>query len=155
MTAIKRPMGDCNKLRLRRLQGLRWQALLLLLLWIVASAGCGNADSGRSKVEGTVTVNGKPPATGAIAFSPVSGAAPTTGGKIVDGKYSVDVPVGPSKVAIRVPKIVGQRRLYDSPDSPVQPLMEESLPAKFNDETKLTIDVQPDTTQGDFDLKTN
>ena len=101
-------------------------------------------------------MNGNPPARPAQSrLHQSSGAAPTAGGKIVDGKYSVDVPIGPSKVAIRVPKIVGQRKLYNSPDSPVQPLMEESLPAKFNDETKLTMDVQPDATQGDFDLKTN
>jgi hypothetical protein len=84
----------------------------------------------------------------------VDGAAPTVGGDIVDGKYSVDVPIGQSKVAIRVPRVVGQRKLYDTPDSPVQPTMEETLPAKFNDETELTLDVKPGETQGDFDLKT-
>lgn len=73
----------------------------------------------------------------------------------MDGKYSADVPIGPSKVAIRVPKVIGQRKLYNTPDSPVQPLMDESLPAKFNDETELTLDVKPGETQGDFDLKTN
>jgi hypothetical protein len=131
-----------------------WWAVLILPL-LVAIAGCGNSNSGRSQVHGTVTVNGTPPASGAIAFTPVDGAAPTSGGSIVDGKYSVDVPIGQSKVAIRVPRVVGQRKLYNTPDSPVQPTMEESLPAKFNDETELTLDVKPGETQGDFDLKTN
>ena len=131
-----------------------WQ-VVLLLSWLVAIAGCGNSKSGRSRVHGNVTVNGTPPASGAIAFTPVDGAAPTAGGEIVDGKYSVDVPIGQSMVAIRVPRVVGQRKLYNTPDSPVQPLMEESLPAEFNDETKLTLDIKPGETQGDFDLKTN
>lgn len=130
-----------------------WWALVPLTL-LVAIAGCDNSNSGRSRVHGTVTVDGSRPASGAIAFTPVDGAAPTVGGEIVDGKYSVDVPLGQSMVAIRVPRVVGQRKLYNTPDSPVQPLMEESLPAKFNDETKLTLDVKPGETQGDFDLKT-
>jgi hypothetical protein len=131
-----------------------WRAAAVLC-WIVAVAGCDNGVAGRSRVHGTVTVNGASPASGAIAFTPVDGAAPTAGGQIVDGKYSVDVPIGQSKVAIRVPRVVGQRKLYNTPDSPVQPLMEESLPAEFNDETKLTLDVKPGETQGNFDLKTN
>jgi hypothetical protein len=101
-----------------------------------------------------VIVDGIPPASGAIAFTPVDGAAPTVGADIVDGKYSVDVPLGQSKVAIRVPKLVGQRKLYNTPDSPVQPVMDESLPAEYNDETELTLDVKPGETRGDFDLKT-
>jgi hypothetical protein len=105
-------------------------------------------------VQGTITINGTLPANGAIAFTPVSGAAPTAGGKIVDGKYSVDVPLGKSKVAIRVPKVVGQRKLYASRNSPVQPLMEESLPEKFNDNTELTLDIVSGTTPGDFQLQT-
>ena len=58
-----------------------------------------------------------------------------------------------SKVAIRVPKVVGERKLYDTPDSPVQPLMEESLPPEFNDRTELTLDVKPGVNERDFDLK--
>jgi hypothetical protein len=130
-----------------------WRAIAVFC-WFVAVAGCDNGVAGRSRVQGTVTVNGAPPASGAIAFTPVDGAAPTAGGQIVDGKYSVDVPIGKSKVAIRVPRVVGQRKLYNTPDSPVQPLMEESLPAEYNDETELTLDVKPGETQGDYDLKT-
>jgi hypothetical protein len=153
MTPSKLPIGDGNCCRLRSGHGLRrWQAVLLLS-WFVAAAGCGNADSKRGTVQGTVTVNGKPPAAGAIAFTPVSGAAPTAGGKIVDGKYSAEVPIGLAKVAIRVSKIVGQRKLYDSPDSPVQPLMEESLPPEFNDRTELTLDVKPGVNEHVFHLK--
>src|SRR5688572_22507514 len=106
MTGRKLPMDCHNSCRFRSLDVHRhWQAVFLLC-WFVAIAGCGNTDSGRSRVHGTVTVNGTPPASGAIAFTPVDGAAPTAGGEIVDGKYSTDVPIGPSKVAIRVPKVI-------------------------------------------------
>jgi hypothetical protein len=132
---------------------LRWRAALLLS-WISATLGCGQTASDRGTVTGTITIDGKPPANGSIAFTPVSGRAPTAGGTIVDGKYSVEAPLGESKVAIRVTKVVGQRKLYDHPESPVQPLVEDVLPPKYNDQTVLKIDVGPGTTTGDFDLKT-
>jgi hypothetical protein len=34
------------------------------------------------------------------------------------GKFSSEVPIGESKVEIRVPKVVGKKKLYDTPDSP-------------------------------------
>lgn len=127
---------------------------MVLLSWIPATVGCGQADSNQGIVKGTITIDGKPAAEGAIAFTPVSGLAPTAGGTIVDGKYTAEVPLGKSRVAINVPKVVGQRKLYDSPDSPVQPVLEETLPAKYNDRSELTIDVGPGTNSGDFDLQT-
>jgi hypothetical protein len=123
-------------------------------LAIFGAAGCSQADATRGDVSGRVTVDDAPAATGAISFAPVDGASPTSGGKILDGKYSVKAPFGVAKVEIRVPKVVGERKLYDTPDSPVQPLMEESLPKKYNDESELTIDVKPGSTEHDFDLKT-
>ena len=132
---------------------LQWPAALLLP-WLAAATGCGDAGPERGTVKGTITIDGKPAANGSIAFTPVSGMAPTAGGKIVEGKYSVEVPLGTAKVAIRVANVVGERKLYDHPDSPVQPVLEEVLPAKFNERTELTIDVRPGTTSGDFDLQT-
>jgi hypothetical protein len=64
------------------------------------------------------------------------------------------VHIGTAKVEIRIPKIVGQKKVYDTPDSPVRPIMDESLPKKYNDETELTFDVKPGANQHDFDLST-
>jgi hypothetical protein len=105
-------------------------------------------------VTGKVTVDGQPAASGAVAFSPVDGQSPTSGGKIVDGEYSVIASVGSSKVAVRVPKVVGERKLYNTPNSPVQPLMEESLPPEYNDNTTLVVEVKPGANEHDFNLKT-
>lgn len=126
---------------------------LLILGSLLISIGCGKGESNRAEVKGSVIVDGSPAATGAISFMPVDGKSPTSGGKIVAGNYSVEVPFGTSKVAIRVPKVVGQRKLYDTPDSPVQPLMEETLPPEFNDRTELTLDVKPGVNERVFDLK--
>jgi hypothetical protein len=120
----------------------------------IVAPGCSKANSNRAQVSGKVVVDGTPAATGSIAFSPLDGASPTAGGKIVDGNYSVEAPIGASRVEIRVPKVIGERRLYDTPDSPVQPLMEESLPKEFNDESELTYEVKQGVNEQDFNLKT-
>jgi len=125
----------------------------LVLSTLALASGCGGGDPTRGEVKGTVIVNGQPAETGAISFTPVDGNSPTSGGKIVAGEYSVEVPFGMSKVAIRVPKVVGERKLYDTPDSPVQPLMAESLAPEFNDRTELTLDVKPGVNERVFDLK--
>jgi hypothetical protein len=119
---------------------------------VLAMAGCGKPTIGI--VSGTVTVDGTPAKSGSIAFFPVDRKSRTTGAEIVDGQYTAQVPLGTSKVEIRVSKVVGQKKLYDTPNSPIQPLLEEMLPAKYNDQTELTVDVQPGNNQQDYRLKT-
>jgi hypothetical protein len=116
--------------------------------------GCSKQDPNRGQVTGLVEVDGQPAAEGAIAFTPIDGNSSATGGDIVNGRYTVTANIGPSKVAIRVPKTVGQQKLYDTPDSPVRPIQEESLPAQYNDETTLTFDVKPGDNEQNFSLKT-
>lgn len=126
------------------------------LIWIalLVSAGCARTDPNRGEVRGMVTVDGQPAASGAVTFSPIDGVGQASGGKIVNGQYTVNASVGASKVAIRVPKIVGERKLYDTADSPVRPIMEESLPAEYNEHTTLTFDVKPGANQHDFHITT-
>ncbi|MCA9235946.1 MAG: hypothetical protein KDA44_10775 [Planctomycetales bacterium] len=130
-----------------------------LSLWasmLLASAlvGCGGSPADRGDVSGRVLIDGQPASTGAIVFTPVDGASATAGGKIADGSFDVTAPLGLCKIAIRVPKVVGEKKLYNTPNSPVQSIMEESLPARFNDETELTYDVQPGRQEHDFELST-
>jgi hypothetical protein len=64
------------------------------------------------------------------------------------------VPIGNSKIEIRVPKVVGKKKLYDTPDSPVQDLMAETLPEKYNEKTELTFEVKPGTNEKNWELST-
>src|SRR5690349_13504580 len=96
-------------------------------------AGCGGGEQ-FGEVSGTVSYDGKPVEDGAITFVPDKG--PTAGGGIKDGKYSAKVPVGPAKVSISAGKVVGQKKLYNTPDSPSQPVTAEYLPAKYNEKTE-------------------
>jgi hypothetical protein len=123
------------------------------LFVVLAIAGCAEPTTG--VVTGTVTVDGAPATEGSsIAFFPIDRKSSTAGAEIIDGTYEATVPLGQSKVEIRVPKVIGQRKLYDTADSPIKNVMAESLPAKYNDASELTIDVQPGETQQDYDLAT-
>ena len=94
---------------------------LLLILFV----GCADPTTGI--VSGTITVDGMPAETGAISFIPIDGRSTTSGGVIENGKYTVNASVAKVRVEIRVPKVVGEKKIYDTPDSPIQKLMEESL----------------------------
>jgi hypothetical protein len=120
---------------------------------LLALAGCGDGAK-TGEVTGTVTIDGQPAESGAVTFIPADGQSPTAGGEIKAGKYTATVPVGVAKVEIRVPKVVGKKKLYPTPDSPEQPIMQEVLPAKYNDNTELTFDVRPGTNEKNWDLKT-
>jgi hypothetical protein len=127
-------------------------SLATLLGMAVVAGGCAKPTTGT--VTGTISVDGAPAKSGSIAFIPVNRKSSTAGAEIVDGLYTANVPLGTAKVEIRVPKVVGKKKLYDTPNSPIQPLLAESLPQKYNDATELTFDVQPGKNPHDYDLKT-
>jgi hypothetical protein len=126
---------------------------ILLGVAFIGCVGCSK-DSTTAEVSGSVTVDGEPAKIGSIGVFPVDGNSPTAGGAIKDGQYMTKVPLGEAKVEIRVSKVVGQKKLYDTPDSPMQDIMVEILPDKFNNESELRIDVQPGTNKQDYDLPT-
>ena len=110
----------------------KWLAFCIICL---CASGCEEPTTGT--VTGTITVDGDLPTTGYIGFTATDGKTGPVGGEVTDGEYTVVVPLGDAKVDIRIPKVVGKKRLYDTPDSPVQEVTEESLPPRFNDETEL------------------
>ncbi len=122
------------------------------LCLVYALAGCAKDDT--AEVWGVVTVDGAPAEKGSISFFSVDGKSPTTGTEIKDGgKYSAKVPLGNAKVEIRVPKVVGKKKLYPTPESPEQDVMAESLPAKYNTKSELTYEAKPGRHEQNWDLK--
>ena len=119
---------------------------------IALATGC--SDPTKGEVSGTITVDGNPAKTGSIGFFPIDGNGQTSGAKIVEGTYTATVSVGKSRVEIRVPKKVGEQKIYNTPDSPIQDLLEESLPAKFNTESELVYEVTSGKSVKDFELST-
>ena len=126
----------------------------LNLICIVVCAfvcGCG-PESKMATVTGSVTIDGTPAESGSISFIPVDGMTSTTGASITNGKFTSEAPIGESKVEIRVPKIVGKKKLYDTPESPVQNVMAEVLPAKYNESTELRFTAQKGKNEKNFEL---
>jgi hypothetical protein len=72
----------------------------------------------------------------------------------VNGRYTAQVKPGLCYVQVRVPKEVGEKKLYDTSDSPVRKVTAESLPPKYNDATELQFDVQPGANESNYDLST-
>jgi len=133
-------------------RSVRIAVFCLTLSGMIQFIGCSDPTQGI--LSGSVTVDGNPAESGAISFIPVGGRGTTAGAIIEQGKYKATVPVGDVRIEVRVPKVVGEKKIYDTPDSPVQQVMEESLPARFNDESELAYDVPSGKSIKDFDLRT-
>jgi hypothetical protein len=126
----------------------------LLFFAVLAPFLSGCSDSSRGVVSGTVSIDQQPVKSGSIAFFPVDEKSPTAGATISEGRFSCQVPLGVANVQIRVPKVVGQKKLYNTADSPVQPILHEVLPRKYNDQTELQMEVHPGQNDKSFDLTT-
>ncbi len=127
-------------------------AVIAALAVTAFSGGCGGPKAGFATVSGVVTVDGAPAESGQISFFPIGGSANPVGAKIVDGAYTVEAPVGEAKVEVRVPKVVGEKSLYGTPDSPVRKIFAESLPDNYNNRSELRVEVDAGENVHDFDL---
>lgn len=123
----------------------------LLALCAVALGSC---HPNLGQLSDAVTIDDEPVKNGSIAFFPVDGLSFSSGAVITDGTYSAKVPIGKTRVEIRVAKVVGEKKLYDAPNSPVQPLLAELLPPRYNDASELEIEVVAGASELDFELTT-
>lgn len=130
-----------------------------LVASILAAVGC-SSEIKEGEVSGNVTVDGQVPAVGSsITFIPTDGTSPTAGAVIDNGKYMARVPVGKAKVEIRIPRPVQNSAAPSAGPGSEGPgggggFIEESLPAKYNDATELTIEVQSGKNPKDWTLST-
>lgn len=89
----------------------------------------------KTRVTGTVKVDGKPVALGVIGFEPEVASEHSATAEIRDGVYAIDSPQGLRRISImayRPAKGLG-------PDG--KPYQEQYLPAKFNLESDRTLEV--------------
>jgi hypothetical protein len=121
---------------------------------IVLLAGC-SGESKIAEVAGTITVDGQPAEKGSISFIPVDGKTTTEGGIIESGgKYTAKSAVGTMKVEIRVPKVTGKKKVYETGDSQYRDTYSESLPKKYNTDSELRLEVQPGKNEKNWELFT-
>lgn len=129
--------------------------LTCFLFCLTAFVGCGKGD-GLCSVEGTVTLDGVPVATGTINFGPMAGQHGTaTGAKIVDGKYSAKASEGEMVVSVYSQKLEKlENPTEDDKAHGVTERRVELIPEKYNRQSELKCTIKPGKNTVDFDLKT-
>jgi hypothetical protein len=121
-------------------------------------SGCGPAPRGEpvAKLEGNVTVGGKPlpnDAEGSLVFSPAKlGEAPPVQAKLAGGHYQTDrAPEGQVVVTFQITRRTG-KMLKTSPDD-IHPTPERVNLVPQASRDGLRIEVHGDNPKQDFDLK--
>jgi len=136
-------------------------SLILLLAAIAPVLGCdrGPAPTKRGKLEGKVTLNGKPLPSGAIRFMALDPDGVNVLATVKDGQYSVPDMEGPTKgkyrVEFSVPSATKQRVPNDDIPGQFMEIAPETLPPRYHRNSQITLDYDPDQPQShDFQLTT-
>jgi hypothetical protein len=128
---------------------------LIVSALAVALVGCVQKPTGpqRAAVHGKVTLDGKPITAGQISLVPITpGAGPAWGTVVKDGQYASTATgpvVGKSKVEIRA----SGNRAATSESGDWKSNYVELIPARYNAQSTLEVDVRPGDNTFDFQLK--
>ncbi|MDA0660536.1 MAG: hypothetical protein O3C60_17140 [Planctomycetota bacterium] len=131
------------------------QSCLVLALFVFPIGGCGLFSS--EAIHGNVALDGEPIIQGSIAFIPTGTTRGASAGcEIVDGAYRLAANAPPLegqyKVEIRSARPTG-RKIPEPPPAPRGTTMDEfqeSVPAMYNANTILTVEITKATRQFDF-----
>ena len=133
--------------------------IFCLLAAIAAATLCPGCGHGRFPIQGEVTFDGKPVEEGTISLEPANGNGPTTGGKIVAGKYQLTGNAAPlpGKKIVRISAIRKTgRKVADNfkPAGATVDDVEPYIPAIYNSRSTLSCEVAGQTgNRLDFHLK--
>jgi hypothetical protein len=153
---------ECNAFSVQNHEGnvlsLRFE--LALAAFLLLAAGCGGAPD-PAAVSGSVSFQGQPVGDGAIRFVPRNGTpGGGIGAVIQNGRYQVPIEErlasGQYYVAITATRPTGKqvRRFDVKPGEPTtMPEVAQYIPAKFNDEYSLSVELPAGESQQDFSLQ--
>lgn len=105
-------------------------------------SGCSQSTT-HGTIQGTVTLDGVKLKEGVVRFVPVDGSSQTASASIIAGEFTAKVPVGTMRVECSAPKIIGQKKMYDTADSPIVDVVDELLPTQYNVRSELILEVRP------------
>ena len=129
----------------------KYQFVVACLL-VACMVGCNPAD--QFAIDGTVTFDGQPMSEGSVTFIPTQGG-PTYGGLIENGTFSVNngplLKAGEYRVQIESWKITTTIVQELDNEGPVNDRV-QVVPARYNLDSQLTIDVASNATHFPFDL---
>jgi hypothetical protein len=122
----------------------------VLVSMLAAVHGCQEARSDALAVAGKVTVDGKPLEDGQIVFTSLGEGGTRTSARIENGEFSI-----PPKFGVKNGEQLVQIEAFRKSNRPVVPsglltaekaakgAVEQYLPAKYNTQSKLSVEVQP------------
>lgn len=109
--------------------------------------GCGDEGPARQPVSGTITLDGKPLASGSITFAPLEGTTAATA-EVRDGTYGVGQSEGlaPGRYQVEISAVEPTGKRIEHPDLPSELIDEvrNLIPPKYNVQTELAAEVKPD-----------
>lgn len=124
--------------------------VLPVLLGMIVGCQQGNSTT----LTGKVTLDGKPIENGTISLIPADGNTATAGTRITNGEYSLALPPGTKRVEISAAEVVSRRAAYQGEsNSPQVDVMKSIIPARYNRESELSIEIKSGSNQRDFDLE--
>ncbi len=139
-----------------RTQAGRVVSLVAFAAAMLLTLGCGDSGPPRAAVQGSVSWKGTPVEDGTINFIP-QGEGPATTAKIVAGKYAVPKEEG-AILATHSVQIFGIKHLGSveagrpHPPGTMIEGTEQFIPAKFNNASKMTVEIKEGDNQHDFAL---
>lgn len=127
--------------------------ILLLFPLLICFSGCAEKNpEGLVAVQGVVTLNGQPLQDGSIQFQSLPGAARSsqTGGKIIDGKYSVPATQGLTPGQAYTVRIRSMEEVPGSRKEGVDPMeanveFRDIIPPRYGSASTLTVTATNDS----------
>ncbi len=128
--------------------------VLLCSFMATAMIGCGPGGPEIARVQGTVTMDGKPLPAAVIMFVPQKGR-PSASETDANGKYTLEFSAGRKGAIPGINRVeINTARLAYEKDGKQYPAVKESVPAQYNRNTELEFNVEPGKTNiANFDLK--
>ncbi len=132
--------------------------IVVIALVLLGSLGCQRADL--ASVQGRVTVNGTPLADGSLVFVPEAGTAGhELACEVHQGRFAVPRKerLKPGRYRVKVFDNSVRTFPWDDPEEYQQAesqgrLPKQLIPARYNEQTELVIDVAPGRQSFDFEL---
>jgi hypothetical protein len=127
---------------------------VLLAACVISFVGCGGGGKPGPKlyhVAGVVNFTGAPLKEGDMVVRSADGKH-AAGATISDGKFQFDAPAGASIVEIKAMRDIPGEFREENPGEKV-PVKEQYIPAKYNSESTLKLEIKGDVKDVKFDLE--
>jgi len=128
-------------------------SLIALVTAGASIAGCGRSAAGEARLQGKITLNGKPlpeDAKAFVVFLPEGNSAKAVSVPVTNGRYdSPNTPTGKVKVSFEITREVGPTKTSERTGQPYRDI-ENLVPAKYA--SGLPLEVTGDNSNQDFDL---